>query len=158
MIPVPANSMQTCERGFSNQRVSGQTLKRHRHPNTEICANHDAISKRSRVWATLELVGCRDNNINYSRKKSTRQKRFVNLVLQCATHDYEPQYELQLQLWTVSWLKKLKSSKINIYSKSIQDTANHTTIRSSKENYSQLVLLVNCIHFRLHVNSVIWVS
>lgn len=62
VIPVPADSVQTRERGFSNQRVSGLTFKRHSHPNAEVCANHDAISKRPRVRATLELVGWREGD------------------------------------------------------------------------------------------------
>lgn len=57
MVPVAADSMQTCERSVSDKGVARQTLKGHSEAYTEVTADHDAVTKRTRVGTALQLIG-----------------------------------------------------------------------------------------------------
>lgn len=58
MVPVTAESMQTCQGSVPDEGVARKALKGHRHANAEVGADHDAVPERPGVWATLELIGC----------------------------------------------------------------------------------------------------
>lgn len=56
VIPVSADSMQACEGWLSEQSVTREALEGNGHSHTVVLTNHNAITKRSRVRAPLQLI------------------------------------------------------------------------------------------------------